>query len=90
MNKLQVDLGEIIVSPDARDAMVAQGVQTSTILQQHIDDNWENDTDPTDEEDEFQVSRMMSSQKVPKGELWVITEFDRHMTTITLPCEPED
>jgi len=88
MNELQVDLGKIIVSSKARDTMIAQGVQTATLLRQHLADNWDNDIDPMAVMNEFQVSRIMSSQKVPDGELWVITEFDCRVTTISLPDEP--
>lgn len=87
MNNQQVTLGKIIVTPRARNSMAKQGIQASALLQQHFNDNWDIDFNSMSLPDDFQVSRIMSSQKMPVGELWVITEFDRQVTTITLPDE---
>lgn len=77
-------LGKVVVTPAAQNSMDEQGIQTTTLLQGHLQDNW---NDLLLEDGEFTLSRLMSAQKIPTGELWVITEFDRQVTTISLPDE---
>ncbi|MDX1416630.1 MAG: hypothetical protein R3293_20690 [Candidatus Promineifilaceae bacterium] len=87
MNKLQVNLGEIVVTPEAKHAMIEQGIHPAALIQKHIDGDWDNDVNSPSDMDDFEVWRMITAQKLAQGELWVITEFDRHVTTIALPDE---
>ena len=87
MNREQASLGTIIVTPGAKITMDEQGVQTAALLQQYLDDAWQNEFTPA-AMDGFTILRKVSAQKMPIGELWVTTEFDRQVTTISLPGEP--
>ncbi len=87
MNNYQNDLGTVVVTPTAQNSMQEQGVSADTLLQQHLDITWNESHNSLPETDGFTLSRLMSAQKIPVGELWVITEFDSHTTTITHPDE---
>lgn len=87
MNKNQDNLGAVVVTPAAQNSMQEQGVEADTLLRQHLDISWVGPLDSMPQTNGFFLSRLMSAQKIPLGELWVITEFDSRTTTISLPDE---
>ena len=87
MNKYQDNLGTVVVTPAAKNSMQEQGVEADILLQQHLDSKWVGSLNSLPQTDGFILSRLMSAQKIPLGELWVITEFDSHTTTISHPDE---
>ena len=86
------DLGAVVGTPAAVSAMQNVGVTARVLLDRHIRGDWgECDGEQAAHNDEGIASggRLMSVYKFPAGAeetvLWVITEWDRSVTTILTP-----
>ena len=82
-------LGQVVITQGALHDLPAEEVQES--LLRHAEGDWgdvcKEDWELNDEALENQA-RLMSSYRTKKGiRFWIITEWDRSVTTILLPLE---
>lgn len=90
-------LGQIVLTPGAIAALEEAGQQPSEFLGRHVTGDWgeldEGDKQANDaaclhEGDLDKQDRILSAYMMPKNKkLWVITEYDRSVTTLLLPEE---
>jgi len=85
------DLGRIVATPGALEALNLSGETPATFLRRHIAGDW-GDLDEHDRaENEIAVKegfRLLSAYQLGDGtKIWIITEADRSSTTILLPSE---
>ena len=94
MSKLpQFELGRVLMTPGALDAMVDAGVRPSQLVSRHVFGDW-GDVDK-DDANSNQIAlkknnplRILSAYKLTNGfTVWIITEHDRSVTTLLLPSE---
>ena len=84
-------LGQIVGTPGALDALIVAQQEPVNLLLRHVTGDW-GDLDYEDKkENELSVKegfRILSSYALETGvKVWVITEWDRSVTTILLPEE---
>lgn len=84
-------LGEVVATPGAVEAMQSLNVSPQQLLQLHVNGNW-GSVDPEDAKaNDFAVKhseRILSSYRIGEHtRIWVITEWDRSVTTLLLPSE---
>jgi hypothetical protein len=87
----------VVTTPAAIEAIVSGGELPLVYLKRHqrgdwgevcADDKRANDAAVAHEGDPERQERVLSAYKTPKGtRIWVITEWDRSVTTILLPEE---
>lgn len=90
-------LGQIVATPGALTALERSNETPMTFLKRHLFGDWGdlckedaalNDQAITNEGDGEKQQRVLSSYKTSKGDkIWIITEWDRSVTTILLPSE---
>ena len=83
------NLGMVVSTPGAIDAMMQHHVGANELLQRHLKGDW-GELDPEDKESNDQAVlggwRILSSYIIAPGvTIWVITEADRSATTFLLP-----
>lgn len=84
-------LGQVVATPGALDALKESGQAPQEFLHRHIVGDW-GDLDPHDlranEDAVRNGDRILSAYSIKNGtRLWVITEYDRSVTTLLLPSE---
>ena len=84
-------LGQLVATPGALQAMGRAGQSPVVFLERHRCGDW-GDVCPADarlnDEALREGGRLLSSYRTMRGEvLWIITEYDRSLTTILLPDE---
>jgi hypothetical protein len=84
-------LGDIVATPGAVEALTANNILPFTLLQRHATGDWGNvcEEDAQSNNDAVQHdNRILSSYLVGSStKIWLITEWDRSVTTILLPSE---
>jgi len=84
-------LGQVVATPGALDAIAEAGQNPLEFLSRHSVGDWgEMDTeDKQANQEALQTgSRLMSAYRTAKDiRIWVITEWDRSVTTILLPMD---
>lgn len=91
MHGAKFKLGVVVTTPAAADVMASSGQTPTEFLNRHVKGDWgdvcEEDWNLNDEALR-EGSRILSSYETILGErLWIITEWDRTITTILLPFE---
>lgn len=87
------ELGQLLITPGAQDELDRNDVTPIELLRRHVGGDWgempEEDKKLNDAAVVSGEERLMSSYKLPKtgDKVWVITEWDRSVTTILLPSE---
>jgi hypothetical protein len=85
------ELGQIVATPGALDALEKVGDTPFTFLHRHIQGDWGDLADEDKEANVFSIThgnRILSSYLLTdKSKLWIITEADRSSTTLLLPSE---
>lgn len=85
------DLGQIVATPGAVEAMATHDIDAGALLTRHMSGDWgELDREDVRTNNDAVVTgqRILSNYPVAKGvEIWVITEWDRSVTTLLLPDE---
>lgn len=85
------ELGAVVATPGALDALRAANVSPAELLARHVAGDWGDVSADDRRENDFSVNRplrILSSYILPTGErIWVITEADRSSTTFLLPSE---
>lgn len=84
-------LGQVVATPGALAALEEAGQIPQEFLHRHVVGDW-GDLDPHDlQANELAVrygNRILSAYSTKNGtRLWVITEYDRSVTTLLLPSE---
>lgn len=84
-------LGKLVGTPGALDALVDADQDPAELLLRHVTGDWGDLDDEDKKENELSVKegfRILSAYKLETGsKVWVITEWDRSVTTILLPSE---
>lgn len=85
------ELGELLATPGALEAMYAAGDNPIDFLMRHVTGDWGELTEEDKQENEFSVNRylrILSAYRLSDTtKIWIITEADRSATTILLPEE---
>jgi len=88
----EFELGEIVATPGAIEAMNATGTNPTHLLDRHVSGDWGDicaeDAKMNNEDLASGEGRLMSVyQLTPAVKVWVMTEWDKSYTTILLPSE---
>lgn len=91
MPKHLFELGDIVATPGAIDALKEANISALVYLSRHVTGDW-GDLDEEDKaENEMALLngfRLFSSYMLPTGRtIWIITERDRSATTFLLPSD---
>ncbi|MGH9683003.1 MAG: hypothetical protein ACRD4S_05270 [Candidatus Acidiferrales bacterium] len=85
------DLGQLVATPGALAALEKAGESAQEFLSRHQRGDWGDLCDEDRQENQFSLERgfrILSEYHTSAGEaLYVITEADRSVTTVLLPCE---
>ena len=85
------DLGQIVGTPGALQALIEAQQPPDELLNRHHKGDWGDLCDEDKQENELSVEngfRIFSVYELKNGvKVWVITEWDRSVTTILLPEE---
>ena len=91
MSKPLFDLGQVVATPGALQALEDASQTPFEFLRRHVTGDWSEMVEEDQEENQNAVergNRVFSSYKLSTGQkLWVITEWDRSVTTLLLPNE---
>ena len=91
MSKPLFNLGQVVATPGALAALEEAGQSPIEFLQRHQTGDWSEMVREDQEENQRAVEqgfRVFSSYKLSTGKkLWVITEWNRSVTTLLLPEE---
>ncbi len=84
-------LGRLVATPGALEALEENRENGMEYLSRHLAGDWGDLCEADKEENELSVKegfRILSAYTLPDGlKLWIITEADRSVTTLLLPCE---
>ena len=96
-NKIKFRIGKVVATPGSIAALAASSESALPFLLKHQSGNWGevcdddkklNDEAVAHEGDPDQQQRVLSCYRTSKNErIWVITEWDRSVTTLLLPSE---
>ena len=91
MSVRRFNLGQIVATPGALEALEQAGQDAWELLSRHASGDWGTLSDADREENETSLEhgfRILSSYVLSNGaKVWVITEADRSATTVLLPEE---
>ena len=84
-------LGDVVATPGAIDAMQSLNITPQQLLQLHVSGDW-GSVDPEDAKTNDAAvhngERILSSYRIGEHtRIWIITEWDRSVTTLLLPSE---
>lgn len=87
-----VELGQVLATPGALEALAAANILPIELLRRHAGGDWgEVDAHDRDANDRalLEGTRLLSAYTLPatKEKVWIITEWDRSVTTLLLPAE---
>ena len=89
-NKALFSLGQLVATPGALASLAKAGQTPLDFLSRHVCGDW-GDIDKDDrKENELGLKRgfrLLSSYQTSAGQIWIITEADRSVTTLLLPEE---
>ena len=84
-------LGDVVATPAALNAMQSCDVTPAQLLQLHVSGNWGSVCEEDAKANDAAVKngeRILSSYRIGEyTRVWLITEWDRSVTTILLPSE---
>ncbi len=84
------ELGSLMATPSALRLLLMNSVNPQDLLRRHVTDDW-TEMDATDQAANIAAAkqglRIFSAYLIGDARIWVITEADRHHTTILLPSE---
>jgi hypothetical protein len=84
-------LGDVVATPSALNALQSCNVTPAQLLQLHVNGNWGSVCEEDALANDAAVhtgERILSSYRIGEyTRVWVITEYDRSVTTILLPSE---
>ena len=84
-------LGDVVATPQSIYVLSESGMSVQSLLQRHATGDWGDlcTEDMQANNDALQYGdRLLSSYVLSEScKVWVITEYDRSVTTVLLPCE---
>ena len=83
-------LGSIVSTPGAMSILMTCGFSASHYLDRHASGDWGDLCDDDKAVNDAAVTsegRILSAYETFSGEIWVITEWNRSVTTLLLPSE---
>lgn len=90
-NKHLFELGQLVATPGALEALVKAEQSAATFVHKHLTGDWSEMDEEDQQANQLAVkegTRIFSSYSLSTGQkLWIITEWDRSVTTILLPSE---
>ena len=95
-NKMLFATGQIVVTPGAHEALLSENLDPTTLLARHMAGDWGDlsaeDAERNDDSLRLPLhigppEQLLSSYNVGTGKVWIITEWDRSVTTFLLPDE---
>lgn len=91
MKKPLFELGQIVSTPGALEAMAKANTNGMMLLLRHVTGDWGEVCKEDAKENELSVRegfRILSAYTLPTGvKIWIITESDRSATTFLLPSD---
>ena len=85
------DLGQLLATPGALDELAQSGDRPEPYVRRHVTGDWSEMAPEDQEQNRAAVregNRVFSSYALRNGhKLWIITEWDRSVTTLLLPEE---
>ena len=85
------ELGRVVATPGALAALEEADQRPEEFLARHVAGDWGEVSDEDKQENDFSVEngfRILSSYRTRKGvKFWIITEYDRSVSTLLLPLE---
>lgn len=91
MSKVLFSMGQVVATPGALAALEEAGQHPFVFLSRHVSGDWGNLVAEDKEENQRALehgNRIFSSYLTAKNtKIWVITEWDRSVTTLLLPSE---
>lgn len=89
-NLLRFPLGQVVATPGALALLERYGLSASTFLARHVRGDW-GDVPPEDAAANDQAitarHRVLSAYPVGDTRIWIISEWDRSVTTVIMPLE---
>lgn len=83
-------LGQVVATPGALALLERFGLSASQFLARHVRGDW-GDVPPEDAAANDQAitagHRVLSGYQVGDGRIWIITEWNRSVTTVLMPSE---
>lgn len=82
-------LGQIVMTQGVN-AMLADGLDAIGLVKRHFSGDWGDLCAEDKAANDFAVEnneRILSAYNMPQGKVWIITEWDRSVTTLLLPSE---
>ncbi|MGE5583783.1 MAG: hypothetical protein ACM3X9_14800 [Bacillota bacterium] len=85
-------LGQVVATPGALESLEKNNLFPDVFLRRHLSGDWgdlaADDAKMNDEAVKSGKDRVFSAYILPdKSKIWIITEWDRSVTTILLPSE---
>lgn len=84
-------VGQVVATPGALEALQEARQQPLDLLRRHQTGDWGDVPDEDQQENDFSVThdlRILSAYTLRTGvKIWLITEWDRSVTTLLLPSE---
>ena len=83
-------LGQIVATPGAIDTLATLNINPAKLVERHANGDWSEMYDEDAEANRSAIEhgeRILSSYVIQGEKVWVITEWDRSVTTILLPSE---
>ena len=96
VNNPKFKLGKIVATPNALRVLQKAGVRPATLLHRHQrgdygdlceEDKEINNTAISNENNPEMQQRVMSSYKVGNESIWIISEWNREVTTLLCPSD---
>ena len=84
------ELGQTVMTIGAEEFLSEKGLDPALLLSRHQLGDWSDMLPESQEENKQALEngyRILSSYKIEGEKIWVITEWDRSLTTILLPSE---
>jgi hypothetical protein len=87
--KLRLTTGRLFATPGALDALRAANVTVSDLLRRHLCGDWGDLSEEDHKQNDLALDaglRVLSSYALTANvRIWIITEWDRSITTVLLP-----
>ena len=87
---IRFSLGQVVATPAVLTHLTAHGISAREHLQRHQHGDWgdlcQDDID-SNQEAIVHGERVFSSYQFGQDKIWIITEWDRSVTTILLPID---
>lgn len=88
---MKFSLGQLVATPAAIDFLSDSGVHLYDLVRRHLSGDWgdldAHDAAMNDDALKSGEDRIFSSYKIGDEKVWVITEWDRSVTTVLMPSD---